>query len=104
MNDTYDTEPMSKDEIVDGLKTMVFGVQAFERFNEKERKILDAAWNSILQQEPTGHWIDTERGQICSRCGEIQYGYDNDRRFCANCGAKMVEPEESEEVNGIHED
>lgn len=36
-----------------------------------------------------GEWIDTGSGQECSQCHEIQYGYDNFRHFCANCGAKM---------------
>lgn len=36
-----------------------------------------------------GEWIDTGSGQECSVCHEIQYGYDNFRYFCANCGAKM---------------
>lgn len=49
---------------------------------------LDAAPN--VQPKPkTGHWIDTGSGQQCSECGEIQYGYDNYRRYCAYCGAKM---------------
>lgn len=38
-----------------------------------------------------GHWIDTGSGQECSVCGEIQYGYDSYRNYCANCGAKMDE-------------
>ena len=37
------------------------------------------------------HWIDTGSGQECSSCKEIQYGYDNGRRYCQNCGAKMME-------------
>ena len=45
------TTPMSNDEIVENLKTMVFGVQAFERFNAKERETLDRAWNIIDQYE-----------------------------------------------------
>ena len=40
--------------------------------------------------ERTGHWIDTGSGQECSECGEIQYGYDNQRYFCAFCGTRMV--------------
>lgn len=42
---------MSKEEIVDTLKTMVFGVKAFERFNAKEREALDKSWNMIDQYE-----------------------------------------------------
>lgn len=45
------TTPMSNDEIVENLKTMVFGAQAFERFNAKERETLDKAWNIIDQYE-----------------------------------------------------
>ena len=36
-----------------------------------------------------GHWIYTGSGQECSVCHEIQYGYDNYRHFCPNCGADM---------------
>lgn len=45
------TTPMSNDEIVENLKTMVFGAQAFYRFNAKERETLDKAWNIIDQYE-----------------------------------------------------
>ena len=38
-----------------------------------------------------GRWIDTGSGQECSVCHEIQYGYDNYRYYCPNCGAKMEE-------------
>lgn len=44
---------------------------------------------SVTPQPTVGEWIDTGSGQECSECGEIQYGYDNFRCFCANCGAKM---------------
>lgn len=56
---------------------------------EYEKETIDKAIK-VLEQEPkTGHWVDTGSGQKCSECGEIQYGYDNFRHFCANCGAKM---------------
>ena len=44
---------------------------------------------SAETERKKGKWIDTGSGQECSVCGEIQYGYDNYRRFCANCGADM---------------
>lgn len=49
-----------------------------------------------IEAEPVKHgrWIDTGSGQECSVCGEIQYGYDNGRHYCANCGADMREVEE----------
>lgn len=40
-------------------------------------------------KRPQGKWIDTGSGQECNVCHEIQYGYDNFRHFCANCGADM---------------
>lgn len=43
----------------------------------------------LSSTERTGEWIDTGSGQECSECHEIQYGYDNYRNFCPNCGAKM---------------
>ena len=43
----------------------------------------------VQPQPKTGRWIDTGSGQECSECGEIQYGYDNFRHFCANCGRRM---------------
>ena len=45
------TTPMSNEEIVEALKTMVFGKQAFEKLNAKERETLDKAWNIIDQYE-----------------------------------------------------
>ena len=70
-------------------------------WNEKKcKEILEA-----LEQEPkTGHWIadvdkwgdivTTVNGYKCSECGEFNVDKDN---YCPNCGAKMVEPQESEE-------
>ena len=48
-----------------------------------------AEWLKELAGRKTGKWIDTGSGQECSCCMEIQYGYDNGRRYCPNCGAKM---------------
>ena len=51
MEMTTTTTPMSNEEIVENLKTMTFGKQAYERFNAKERETLDRAWNIIDQYE-----------------------------------------------------
>lgn len=47
------------------------------------------ALQPVTPAEKVGHWRDTGSGQECSECGEIQYGYDSFRKYCANCGAKM---------------
>lgn len=56
--------------------------------NRKQYEELIKQW---CDAEPIrhGYWIDTGSGQECSKCHEIQYGYDNGRRYCQNCGAKM---------------
>lgn len=59
-------------------------------------KSLDMAIEALEQEPKIGYWIDTGSGQMCSECGEIQYGYDSFRRFCASCGIRMVEAQESD--------
>lgn len=44
---------------------------------------------SVQPIRPKGKWIDIGNGTECSICHEIQYGYDNYRSFCSNCGADM---------------
>lgn len=36
-----------------------------------------------------GWWEWTGSCQVCSVCGEEQYGIDTGRYYCPNCGAKM---------------
>ena len=56
-----------------------------------------------LEQEPkTGHWINGD--DKCPCCGKSKFeGLDADiwadwqPKHCPNCGAKMVEPQESED-------
>ena len=47
---------------------------------------------SVTQK--SGYWIDSSNGWMCSECNR-----DNtyDTNYCPNCGAKMVEPQESED-------
>ena len=63
----------------------------------------------LLEQEPkTGHWYIDERPEsdrevICSNCEQPIFKYhkmDFDYRpnHCPNCGARMIDPQESEEV------
>ena len=68
---------------------------------------------SVTPQEPkTGHWIDTNddgfvyhRIYKCSHCGATvceypQNMHESKYKYCSSCGAKMVEPQESEVENG----
>lgn len=51
INDSRESTPMSREEVVETLKTMVFGAQAFKRFNSKERESLDYAISSLKTDE-----------------------------------------------------
>ena len=51
-------------------------------------KLIDKA-PTVEPERSKGEWIDTGSGQECNVCHEIQYGYDNFRHFCTNCGADM---------------
>lgn len=53
-------------------------------------EIKEALKLSVEALKREGEWIDTGSGQECNVCHEIQYGYDNFRHFCANCGARMT--------------
>ena len=53
----------------------------------------------VNPQPKTGHWINGDcKGGNCSICGEYYafYPESGDFNYCPNCGAKMVEPQESE--------
>ena len=67
---------------------------------------------SVEQEPQTGHWIVVSDGYgdnayicECSECKDTVWVYkDADRKwnYCPNCGARMVEPQETETWNGIH--
>ena len=56
---------------------------------------------SVNPQKPKiGHWILTDDDLVyCSECEDSYYQrpIDASWNYCPNCGAKMVEPKESEE-------
>ena len=83
---------------------------------KEQRKLIDDTFDNAikkLEQEPkTGHWISfgvqgEVDGQIvqvftCSECGAISIfrlssGNIVNGDICPNCGAKMYEPQESED-------
>lgn len=59
---------------------------------------------TINPQEPkAGHWIldETDNSITCDKCGCLIWANDisnGEAYYCPNCGCRMVEPQESEEV------
>lgn len=72
--EVFEQVMLARDVAIEQLKELGYG------FGEKQR---------------TGHWIECEEEVkcFCSECKEIS---DYPTRFCPNCGAEMVEPQESE--------
>lgn len=64
---------------------------------------------SIIPTERTAHWIekdgyDGDTYYDCSECGESWTTIDgtpwnNGMNYCPNCGARMIDPQESEVSN-----
>ena len=59
---------------------------------------------SVQPKPKTGHWIKVTNGRgghECDLCHEYapsyQSGEEHLTNYCPNCGAKMIEPQESEE-------
>lgn len=94
----YNTPKMTHDEMIDTLKGL--GFRAFDRMTAKEREALDMAIE-VLEQEPkTGRWIGVNPfvdTMMCSECGENIISEEFKSNYCPNCGAKMVEPQETQE-------
>ncbi|MBQ1296956.1 MAG: hypothetical protein IIY21_23120 [Clostridiales bacterium] len=53
---------------------------------------------SVTPEQKMGHWINYQKNiwiyAQCSECGTV---HDTKTNYCPNCGAKMVEPQESED-------
>ena len=100
---------ISKEEILKAFSDYVGSGMSMNDF--------DALWDIVAKMPPVqpnkriGKWIEDGHnlsdnwiftGWKCSVCGKhaLQDRYDRYLRsdYCPNCGAKMVEPQESEEV------
>lgn len=60
----------------------------------------DMAIKALEQEPQTGHWIVWDTSSYdwtykCNKCGSIVFKQSN---YCPNCGCRMVEPQESEEI------
>ena len=89
----FSTPSMPTKEVIENLKTMVFGAQAFERFNAKERETLSEAWQMLENRKP--HWIATDYRNathyVCSECGEFWDITGDAFKYCPTCGAGPME-------------
>jgi len=61
--------------------------------------------SSVTPKEKTAAWVptDEEPHEVyeCNACGWLLYNEDRaDFKYCPNCGAKMIEPHESEDKDG----
>ena len=76
--------PMMNELLVEKLKDIIFGAQAFQRFSAEEREVLDIAIQKI-ENIKFGYWIE----DTCTNCG---YGVNpwNHTPYCPNCGAQMI--------------
>ena len=100
--DTLEQEPSEDDH--DGCKDCVYQANPEDAMpcRECKQNYLDK-WKAIPSAEPKiGHWkrisIDKYSEHAfywyrCDRCGKDNLGNTD---WCPNCGAKMVEPQESE--------
>ena len=96
-----------KERIVNNLKDDSRGID-LSKYAEEPYKVFCEFMDSIppATAEPkTGHWIEEidDYGKVigwhCDKCYEDS-GFTTDCKshFCPNCGARMFEPQESEEV------
>jgi len=100
---------MTKDEAIAILKVDGCGYCTWQSLNpcvcENKECELKEAFNMAISalERQTGEWIDREVYDAdrwkccrwkCSECGRTELYKEN---FCPNCGAKMVESQESED-------
>lgn len=64
-------------------------------------------YSEFTPKQKTGYWIDDEFGSKCSCCGIHTHldKFDRPMKFknCSMCGAKMIEPQESEAADAKKE-
>ena len=48
----------------------------------------------VTSQSKTGHWIHYAQSDDCSECGYSTGKYESPSKFCPDCGAMMIEPQE----------
>ena len=117
---------MGTREIIEGMREVILpfvkkeilainyenlGKSDAEEFEKNFNEILDLALKALEQEQRKGHWINKQHlfescSAECSSCHKRSNGFVHDNgfsleckyfNFCPNCGAKMIEPQESED-------
>lgn len=81
--------------VYDSCACIITGTRIDWEKSDSER-LLDCPLNKIAEPK-TGHWIKNPYGFKCSKCFIV---HAHTSIFCPSCGAKMIEPQESEVNNG----
>ena len=84
-------------EVISELKKYTVGKK-----NTQKTEISVLALNRLIfaleEQEPkTGHWIEGKYKDTCDKCRCTYPKNIGFKKYCLNCGARMIEPQESEE-------
>ena len=89
-------------EIVDFMIDKSVIADSRMKLHKRMEELCKLAIKALEQEPKTGHWIEHEQNGIshieCSECLTWFLRCHLLRNsFCPNCGAKMVEPQESED-------
>ncbi len=98
---------MTKEEAYKTIKENLCAMCAYGSQNMESCDIRSCdnrdAIKALEQESKTGRWIfvhplqENDGGAyMCSNCKTGDWSYQSDYNFCPNCGAKMIEPQESE--------
>jgi hypothetical protein len=91
---------ISEQAVIDSIEFFQMNPQHFDFVN-----LIDDIKEIPSAEPQTGHWIEeiNDYGEVtgwhCDKCYEDS-GFTTDCKwnYCPNCGVRMVEPQESEEV------
>jgi DNA-directed RNA polymerase subunit RPC12/RpoP len=97
---------MTREEAIERLKRKIDCIENGALCSDfgSDKEVFDMAIKALEQEPKTGHWRAIYQGDeiIDYRCSECEFGSTFGKspyrmNYCPNCGAKMVEPQESED-------
>ena len=81
--------------LTETMKAETSGNYSDPEYRDEVYEALDMAIKALEQEPKTGHWIWCVGAHKCSNCEEYTcFSHKNLLRYCPNCGAKMIEPQE----------